>query len=192
MSFDIGGFIVRTFTDPIAFFTLWLAVFTLVLAVVSIRQGAQIRREFVATFRPKLVIRELEYVHADVDKSEIRYTIVNKGGSPATIVTVNLASFTQSPRIPLPAVPTYDLPETFVKPIVLNPGTSARLTYDAVKPTERTAILPGFLPESLYFLGYMDYKDDNHIPRRIAFCRRYNAETRRFEVVDDPDYEYAD
>jgi hypothetical protein len=192
MSLDVSGFIVRTFSDPIAFFTLWIAVFTLVLAIVSIRQGAQIRREFVATFRPRVAIRELEYVYADEDKEEIRYTIVNKGESPATIVSVNLAAFTQSPRIPLPAVPTYNVPTTFVKPIVLNPGTSVRLTYYAKKPLDRTLLLPGVLLQVLFFLGYMDYKDDNRIPRRIAFCRRYNAETRRFEVVDDPDYEYAD
>ena len=44
----------------------------------------------------------------------------------------------------------------------------------------------------IYFFGFIMYKDGIGNIRRIAFCRKYNSETNRFDQTNDPDYEYAD
>lgn len=43
-----------------------------------------------------------------------------------------------------------------------------------------------------YFFGYIQYRDDVGIVRRMTFCRRYNVGTKRFVDVNDPEYEYSD
>jgi hypothetical protein len=44
----------------------------------------------------------------------------------------------------------------------------------------------------IFLTGRVDYRDDTGAVRRTAFHRSYNQETKRFSIVDDPDYEYSD
>jgi hypothetical protein len=49
---------------------------------------------------------------------------------------------------------------------------------------------PSFYP-TFWLMGDILYRDTNAIVHRMAFCRRYNPDTKRFEIEDDPDYEYS-
>ena len=49
---------------------------------------------------------------------------------------------------------------------------------------------PGFV--SAYLMGWIDYLDDDGNQRRTAFCRQWSTMTKRFHVIDDPDYEHAE
>ena len=44
----------------------------------------------------------------------------------------------------------------------------------------------------LYIYGVLTYADDNDGTRTTAFCRGWNADRDRFDLVDDADYEYED
>jgi hypothetical protein len=44
----------------------------------------------------------------------------------------------------------------------------------------------------LIVAGTIAYADLNDARRSLSFLRRYDPESGRFEVVDDPYYEYAD
>ena len=43
-----------------------------------------------------------------------------------------------------------------------------------------------------HFVGYIRYQDARGTMRRVGFCRRYDYSLRRFVLVDDPSFEYAD
>jgi len=48
----------------------------------------------------------------------------------------------------------------------------------------------------VYVMGWVEYNDDNRVPRRTAFCREFrktNSQAEgRFFPVDDPDYEHEE
>ncbi len=43
-----------------------------------------------------------------------------------------------------------------------------------------------------YIMGYLLYRDDNGLKRKTGFCALYLPDTKRFQRISDPDYEYAD
>jgi len=60
-------------------------------------------------------------------------------------------------------------------------------------------ILRGESPDSLYVMGWVEYRDgtydletDSQLTRRTAFCRKFDTSTRRFVRIDDDDYEYEE
>jgi hypothetical protein len=61
-----------------------------------------------------------------------------------------------------------------------------------VRSGELANVAQGDIAGDIHFFGYMQYRDNIGIVRRTAFCRRYDIRTRRFSVVDDPDYEFSD
>jgi hypothetical protein len=86
----------RTFEDPVAFFTLWLALFTLVLAGVSIGQGRHLQREFVTEHRPWLSVKVEPYNWLKFGKEHsgiavVRFALENTGRTPATRARVDYA-----------------------------------------------------------------------------------------------------
>ena len=64
-----------------------IAFFTLVLTLVSSWQACLIRREFIASHRPRVIIRFIEGPEFGEDKVEfISITVANVGGSEAKII----------------------------------------------------------------------------------------------------------
>jgi hypothetical protein len=43
-----------------------------------------------------------------------------------------------------------------------------------------------------YLIGDITFDDENGVSRRIGFCRRYDSRNKRFDIWNDPNYEYAD
>ena len=44
----------------------------------------------------------------------------------------------------------------------------------------------------LFLIGYVVYEDDAGVRRHMAFGREYDRTSRRFRIIDDPNYEYGD
>ena len=103
----------------------------------------------------------------------------------------------------LPAIPPFKdecdilLPSEFEcnqsKPFFVDVGPEIIAKVQAcniIRAARKTNPSKPEMPNCLYFIGYILYRDDIGVGRRTAFCRLYNFQTKRFEIVKDPDYEY--
>lgn len=162
------------------------------------------REEFIATHRPRLILRSVamkgptdDLVPIEEGKPiMIRWTIVNTGDSPAQIIDSGVTAFVGSK--------TFDDRD-------LRGRTLELLDKDKIKPGGRTARTYTLTVEdikfdnlgslysrifaghsAIYFWGFVEYSDLNGTERRTGFCRRYDARAERFTLVADPDHEYAD
>jgi len=203
--------------ERLAEYTLWLAILTGVLALstialwivtwrAGIRQShdmqasiALARQEFISTHRPKLVVRELLMLETEGTGDPgitVRYVIANIGAGNARIVESWVeVQFSRDRRL-WPLQPTdgaNPIGDTLIKPgshVFREQGsTVSMLSLSA----GRQILQSGHHPvQTVFFRGFILYLDDNLVRRRTAFCRVWNWETNRFDVVNDPDYEYAD
>jgi hypothetical protein len=179
-----------------------LTAFTLFLVVIGAWQGHAIyrqidlgREEFTATNRPKLVVRELLILGAPTSGRpiKIRYVIANVGASRAKIVESHIETQRITDDILRPLQPI-EGDNTAVGDALLEPG---QLIF---RECQSTLSWQDFINEiygtdgsiKLYFRGFVVYTDWNGLKRRTAFCRQYDFGARRFRIIDDPDYEYAD
>ncbi len=178
-----------------------IARFTVVLAIVGMVQGAfigwQLRlanKEFVASHRPVLKVRQLDLTMFAGNPFRIRYMAVNTGASRATILEQN-ARF------------IYMRPGNFPEGVLLcAPSTAVRQEIKIANGG--FCLIDIFDPESeedngmiqdirdgrrrLFVHGYIAYADDLGVIRRTGFYRWYNINNRRFSAVDDAEYEYTD
>ncbi len=157
--------------------------------------------EFIATHRPKLIVRRVftKTLHGQgiPDLLGIECIVANTGDSEATIVEINTNLWIPNAQESLPANPPYGDSMSISSP--LDGGISFPWTHPATsEQTMRYNHLSGFAEEGgdvgtcMYFFGYIMYKDRLNRHRRTAFCRRFDFTTQRFTVVKDPDYEYQD
>jgi hypothetical protein len=191
-----------------AFATIFIAIFTIVLACVS-RAQARLTRdaiklardEFNATHRPRLIVRRisLKEVHGEGGLPSIggiEYVVVNKGVSKAKIVESNTTILYDAEANRFPAIAPYSDETSAIGNIQIEGGGSYPFTHnDNERILSQIIPVPGrrqMTGLDLLFIGYIVYEDDIGIRRQTAFCRRYNHATDRFSIVDDPEYEYAD
>lgn len=180
-------------TIAVATFTCALWWSTHRLWVASDQQIKLARQEFVATFRPKLVVR---HVHIPDDKAaktiKVAYLVVNSGGSVANVFE-GRASIGFYKR--LPSLPLFERPNE-IKPLVLESGESCEMLYEiSANDTDWFSYFGAVNKEveeiSLYFYGLMKYKDATATTvREIGFCFKYDG--HRFETVRHVDYGYSD
>lgn len=203
----------RTTDDPTAFFTAVLGLIATSQAVLYwqllyMRRGmddaktaaeaaslaaATSRKALVATFRPKLVVRRISLSDAFPGRPlKVEWIVANIGGTPGTITESNATIRISGPRI-LEPIPEWSNETDSMGNVRVLPG--AGLTFikfsdqDLVEwEDDAQSVLQAFT----YFMGYIQYRDEIGILRFMAFCRRYNRQTRRFDIVDDPNYEYGD
>ncbi|MGB6534585.1 MAG: hypothetical protein WBF58_01330 [Xanthobacteraceae bacterium] len=186
-----------------AFATFWIAVFTVVLAVVSRRQATLTRqsidlanKEFVASHRPRIVLRD---VH--LEGRTVFYILANIGGTKATIVEGwILAEFVPkgTPLRPLRSAGNNNL-----KGYIFAGGEIKDLDYKLPGPISFAMMYPdsrrigieGKPPEfgNDYFTGTLIYADDLGTKRRSVFRRRWNGKSfERLTPEEERDHEYAD
>jgi hypothetical protein len=185
--------------------TLTIAAFTIVLAIVGycqarlIRQSINLaREEFNATQRPKLVVRELLLFTPNPSRvtAEIQYAIANSGAGRAEIVESHIELTMIEDAILRPLQPIEGANP--VGSVTLEPGEHIfRESGSTIGFAEFTNEMNRqfYTPDDstkLIFRGFIIYADKNRLKRRMAFCREYKFKTRRFCIMDDPDYEYAD
>jgi hypothetical protein len=177
----------RTWEDPISFYTLVLAAFTGVLGLatmatlgVGIFQIWQSRREFIATHRPKLILRgAFSEISDPLDgPMVITYSIANIGETRARIVQI-IVGVEWSRFEGYPASLTIldaSKEEPLRPPALLAVGESLRRIHEADNhhwDDEHKLLCQSLRPPlGLHFVGHLIYVDDAGVRRQIAWRRR--------------------
>ena len=185
--------------DKLARYTFWLAMFTGALVLltaatvfIGVRQGKQIEREFVATFRPRLKLRQASSILED-GRYSVEFSIANDGGTSATIIGSRAAIMLKESGKALPPRPLEEAVEA-VEAQTVNAGSSIVVRWSDQYTTKRLVEAtnqPGGTT-NLFFVGDITYRDGTGTVRRIGFFRVYSWENLRFRTIEDPDFEYAD
>lgn len=174
--------------------TVFIAVFTIVLAFVTARQARLTkeavnlgRQEFIASHRPRLVIRRIDVGEIGDGKFNMQCTLANEGDSDGRVVDSRYGfEFSEGRKFgPFGDgnFGTHDLP----------PGTEVRIMFN-VGINDGAALHLAMAedlnpPRQLYFRGFVLYADKNEVMRRAYFSRRYDPSAARFWVTNDPDYD---
>lgn len=170
-------------------------------------------REFVSAHPPRIIVRRVSLDEGSGSAAggisrpwKIEYIIANTGLGKATVFEGNATVAVLENG--LPAKPPFDDGIDLPYPITLETGQSTPESVyleDAILAAVRNKIATASwdkpasevlgkpvsaTPNCIYFLGYLLYRDDIGTVRRTAFCRLYDFRTKRFTIVQDPDYEY--
>ncbi len=162
------------------------------------------RQELILTQRPKLrvtnvIVRQPKPANAErpIELFAIghlvsgQFYINNVGGTPATIT--NIGCWVHWAATPLPMERPYEGKKGNIpmeREYVLYPGESITIPFESDNQMKKE---PGVYISRgehwrLWVMGWIEYRDDLKIKRRIFFCRKYNP-GERFSAVSDPDYE---
>jgi hypothetical protein len=182
-----------------AFATVWIAIFTIVLALVTGRQARLTRQaidlsreEFISTHRPQLVVRQfLVDPVLEGNTIKIHFAVVNSGSTEAI---PNLGAC----EIALWNGKSYEAPgvDSVVKPLGIPPiAAGQRVSFHSeskfvVAAGQLKAILADELAISI--LGEITYRDRRGVQRRTAFRRNYDRSIDKFIPSPYPDDEYCD
>jgi len=180
-------------TGAIALFagTLWWSTRRLWKA--GEKQIALAREALSVTHRPRVSVRRMAAVISADEPIRIEFTIVNVGEAPATGFTWSTAilhlkavgAILEAPEFAPAMAGSSDAP--------LQPGESKILqATDAASLGAKQLRDITYGTEFLHVIGILAYKDNRGATRRTGFLRHYDRESRRFRVVDDPEYEYQD
>jgi len=177
--------------------TVVIAIYTVVLAMVSNRQSKLIaaqlrlgREEFIATHRPQLRLGRYYLMKplAAGERPSMIFVAQNVGHSVAHITEVRSASIVLEIEGRFPKNMGIPSGETLNRR--LESGQSEVLPTNGTDPLteeENEAVNEG--KKLLYFVGVVVYLDDVGNRREVGFCRKFNTWTQ--ELGSWPtDYEY--
>jgi hypothetical protein len=168
-------------------------------------------REFIATYRPRLRVRNVRLQHsvppnlqpldliATGQRVRGQIDIVNTGETEARIIESH-CDVHWSNNFILPVNQPHETthPNNFAKlPVLVSGGAIAPefLSTDLMGNDAKSynAATGG---HRVHVYGWIRYTDSRKVKRLTAFCRRYEVPEGksfpRFSKVDDPDYEYED
>jgi len=203
----LGGMAVAGFT-----LMLWISTDKLWKASATQLRQAQTqldlaREEFVATHRPRLIVRGIGFAQgAAGEKSEpesVEFVIANVGETDATILELHAAVWVLANDAQQPPEPPYDeTPIAELANIVIRDGARHVGRYaPGIRLGNLITILQAleFGPtKRIRFVGRLLYADAVVGPERgeysMAFCRSYDFDLGRFvrERPPEPDYEYGE
>lgn len=195
--------------DRIAAYTLWLAIFTGALVVVSSLQiffllradktarisadAARLaaettresvtaaNREFIATHRPRVRVRRFRVSLIEGFPVVVHCVVANIGVSAAHPRRIEATIMLREPD------GEEHLPEVKIGEIDTLIGGQS---YPLIMSTEFE--YDPIWGNKIEVRGTIEYRDDNGIDRETSFWRVYDAKNLRFHPKDDPDYEYED
>lgn len=155
--------------------------------------------EFIASHRPKLILRDATTEQNMGELIAVNFIISNIGGTPATIIEgalrVNVFKGWQFEPDNLPVVTNGGSDIDGKK---LMPGeqvhlsfTSPTLRWSGGNDTCHTFLEPEY---GMFFSGQIIYEDQDGIRRSMGFRRKYFSEQHRFLATgnNEPHYEYQD
>jgi len=177
------------------------------------RQTILMNRQFIASNRPKLVVRELQMLPPNENPNVvIRYIVSNSGTTIAEIVESVIevkrvdsgsvgplrdaqGSNTIKDDLKRPNDLAYPMPSLTIEPGSYVQYThTSNITHPPDPNQPRNGVLvhsaPGIRNNIVFFRGRIVYIDGNKTRRQMAFCRRYSYDNDTFIPV--PDYEYED
>ncbi len=166
--------------------TIFVAIFTLTLWIVTGRSVQLAREEFLATHRPRIRVRAvgLDAKTTNAEQMAVKFTCINVGDARCQIVNVRYR-FDGAEKAD---APVYRMNMDTVE--LTNPRSIA--AGDAEGFTTRT--LSKVEAEKLGFewdiYGFVQYVDDAGIKRITGFWRRYKPSTDTWRAPENPDYNY--
>ena len=176
-----------------------IAIYTIVLARVSKRQSNLIadqiklaREEFIATHRPRLMLRRFylkDIVLTEGQAPSIIFMIQNIGDSAGRVVEIRSATVVLGPGELLLPNMGFGFTEPFN--VSLRSGQSEIFPVNGSSPLEKEERM--WVPQgkkTLFCLGVVIYLDEMDNRREIGFCRRYDAIHKRWDKTDNSEYEY--
>jgi hypothetical protein len=181
--------------------TFVIAIFTVVLAIVSQNQGRLIRKtlelsrdEFNSSHRPKLVVRQFQVDSITVGNPiNVQFAMVNIGSTEAfpELLACGIGLWNvQSQFFEPPGINT-DQTKIAVPPIAGGQRESWHMVSQfAVTPEQLELIQSGSL--IVQILGEITYRDRLNRQRRTGFRRAHDRFTNKFGPSPDPEDEYQD
>ncbi len=190
-------------TGVVAWFTWQLKRSTDRLWSASNDQIRLARSEFLATHRPELVIRSFLFTElpdsADdttlTTKYRMTFWIVNKGRSPATLISARFQTFFglttlipgRNELLSNPLAPWSDGTTT------IEPGGHLRHDVSGIASSVRLAAMDrGMDNTDVYFLGRIVYADREGTRHEIGFGRQHTIKAGATTILTDPAIEYSD
>lgn len=180
--------------------SLVIAAFTGTLWIATIQQGKLTfdslelaRKEFISTHRPRLIVRFIQGPTYDAnDHESVSVTIVNVGGSPATIEAFggDLARRdSKGEWVP----PGLNATPKNIHPVTLISGQRRTFTVTANTPYKGAETVADALDEhELCAVGAVNYRDGNRVSRETGFFRIYDKNSKRFVAPSNTEFEYQD
>jgi hypothetical protein len=189
--------------------TVFIAAFTIVLALVTIAQARltrdavnPAREEFTSSQRPQLRVRNFVVSHP-LDESALeaplftagkrlkcQFFASNVGGTNAEITEAFAIIFLNNSS-GLPMQRPYEGMKGNVSPLrrIVAPGQSTD-DKELGQHAGSIGVVTTGSRQHLFVMGWIKYKDERNLVRRTAFCREY--ESGRFKQVGNPDYEHEE
>lgn len=207
----------RWFPDAISIYTLFLMIFTAILAFGTLIQlsilnsgertaalAAQAAKdsadaaksEFISAHRPRIRVKAVTVITPNGgsvwNPIAILYSVKNVGDTPAIVGKRNFAVKTINPGSRLKGMPSFDAQNERSDVVNLSGGSGTLETFvSGLSVIEKQQdISNGHL--ELVFYGYIDYSDKNNVPRETIFLQRWDPQSERFFTIEDPDYNHAD
>jgi hypothetical protein len=195
-----GAFIDENNGTLTALATIAIAAFTLTLWRATTEQGRLTRDtlrfardEFIATHRPRIVIRHVQFAGGNSyrvgKKLCISFRFWNAGDTEAKIVEictdVIVAGIIEylSPRFH-----RYKPTGLFIK--AGDGDLYEAVSHDVFSNVDQASLVG--VRSHIFLVGYITYEDGVGGTRQKGFCRRYLPWTNRFIVEKESDYEYDD
>jgi hypothetical protein len=177
-----------------------VAIFTYVLAKVTgrqadlTRQGIELgNKEFIATHRPKILVRSFRGIDRYLPNNAIPNFIFiahNVGESPATIIQVRSATLVLKDKEKIPNDLSFPFHEDLnvrlasgEKKLIPGNGASQLVGNEAMEIFASSKVL--------LCLGVVIYLDESKIQRETGFCRRYRCREDAWDTISESEYEYA-
>ena len=192
-------------TGALVFVTTCLAIYTALLwrSTKFIAQDAKnaaaltkesvdlANKELILTQRPRLHVSNVITIDPFMQGKHVcgQFYIRNIGGTPATITDIGCWVHWFTDNI-LPMKRPYEGEKgNILDRPKLNPGEPCTIDFTSEEPLGLNSAAIMQRQHFLYVMGWIEYRDDLGINRRINFCRKYNTTIHRFSAVTDPDYE---
>jgi hypothetical protein len=187
----------------------WQSYETRKAAQASAESAEITQKQFVASNRPRIVIREVRLIGVPTThpKVSVSFNIANAGSTPAQITesVIEVQKATFGTITPLPERWGFNEignnvhalfplePGSFVESKYHSEVTRQSFINEAMKAhVFNDAQLEARRVDQLIFIGRIRYKDANGVKRQMGFCRYYDFKVGRFRRLDDPDYDYED
>jgi hypothetical protein len=193
LSFEvISAVITAIATAVMAFFTFTLARSTKKLWETTNKSVDLAREEFIATHRPKIIVRSFQITNRDMPIGKpIGFIFIaqNIGETAAKIIEVRSGTFIQSAKTIIPTDLSFAFYEEFNVTLAsgereLFPGNGG----SSPEGEESMSVYAG--NSALYCMGTIVYVDSIGTRRETGFCRRYHPREDIWDIAES-EYEYA-
>lgn len=161
-------------------------------------------KTLILQYRPKIIVRAAKVLQFSYElgkpwECEIKFTIVNTGGSPAYIVAGAKIALMSCIAHDIGNIDLKDGDPFLFSPFTLQPGQEVliqeSLPTGAIFDLEWENFRRGIEVKPLRYLflmGTIYYTDDLNIPRSTGISRGYDAKTKAFVPRKEEEEEYAD